>query len=420
MTRSVLQAATHGGLLVADTRGWRLLAGSGGSVVEHRPDGSTRTVAEAGQVDRVVLVRGADLARRLGGGRARGDAISLLTDDAVALTVPLTSVHLGIETFDTDLMRATSGAADFALAIGRTLEIATPDEIARVNAARGAFTRGPSSDGMRRVRILHVGLLLLAAVGFVLSVAADDDHRRQVQLATIVLIAPLAVVAASLLRLSGTFVGQRPPPPDGRAVVPNVLPADRWLWLRESQLQIGADDVVHTEHARETWLPGPRRGGVVTCVIAPGAIWFLDRHGVTLGVVMAERWITPGGSAEALELACAGAGIAVDFHSTGDVPPTLQADVDPAVYASSQALLYLQPPLERGVPVPAESWVVGFLGFTVGAGSLALQVADGVDPVDIVYCIVGLTIAVSQIVVTMRFRRWNNRQMSTDTTGTRS
>lgn len=416
MTRSVLHASTHGGPPVLDTRAWRITAMAGGAVVVHDPDGSSRVVAEAGQIDRVVLVRGADLSRRTGGPGDSSDAIAILGDHEVLLTVPVTAIHLGIETADPDIMRATSGAADFALSIGRTLESATPDEIARVNAAHKAFTRGPTMDGLRRRRVWHIVLLVWLVIAYVLSIIADDENRTQAHLAGLVLLAPVVLYTIDAWRLGAQFLNQRSPAPDGRVVVPNVLPDDRWNWLRESQLQIGPDDVVHTEHVRETWLPGPRKGGVVTCAISPDAIWFLDRHRVTLGVVPAERWIAPGGSAEALELACAGAGIQVEFRNLPDIPPTLEADLAPEVYASPQALLYLLPLQERGVMIPAGAWIVGLAGGVYGAASIALQIADGIDAIDGLFGVVGLGAAAALAVLELRYRRWNRRQMATGST----
>lgn len=416
MTRSVLQASTHGGPPVRDTRAWRIVAMAGGAVVAHDPDGGSRVVAEAGQVDRVVLVRGADLARRLGGPGKSADVVSILADHEVLLTVPVKVIHLGVETADPDMMRATSGAADFAQSIGHTLEPATGEDITRVNAARGAFTRGPTIDALRRRRLAHVGLLIWIAIAFVLVILADDESRAQAHLAALALLVPAVLFTIDAWRLGAQFLGQRPPSSDARMLVPNVLPADRWCWLREAQLQIGPDDIVHTEHVRETWLPGPRRGGVVTCAISPDAIWFLDRHRVTLSVVAAERWIGPGRSAEALELACAGAGIQVEFRTAPDLPPTLEADLNPAVYASPQALLYLLPMQERGVMIPGAAWVVALAGFALGAGNLVLQIPRGVDPIDMVIGVAGLAIAAALTALELRYRRWNRRQMATGTT----
>lgn len=385
-------------------------------MVVHDPDGSSRVLAEAGQVDRVVLVRGPDLGRRLGGPDRSGDAVAFLGDHDVLLTVPVKAIHLGIETADPDVMRASSGAADLALSIGRTLESATPEDITRVNAARSAFTRGPTMDALRRRRLIHVGLVLWLVIAFALAIIADDDNRAQARLAGIALLLPIVLYTIDAWRLGAQFLGQRPPAPDGRVVVPNVLPADRWNWLRESQLQIGPDDVVHTEHVRETWLPGPRKGGVVTCAISPDAIWFLDRHRVTLSVVPAERWIVPGGSAEELELACAGAGIQVEFRDLPDIPPTLEADLDPTVYEHARALLYLLPLQERGVMIPAAAWVVGFVGGVFGVASFAVQIARGIDAVDMVFGVLGVASAAALTALELRYRRWDRRQMATGST----
>lgn len=413
MTRTVLQPGTRGGPPVRDTRGWRIVAEQDASVVVHDPDGTSRVLARPGEVHRVVLVRGADLRRRLGGRGHSADVVAFLADGAVLLSVPVKVLHLGsIETADPDLMRATSGVADFAQAIGCTLELASPEEVAAVNRATDAFTRGPTQDSLRRHRLLQCVLLLVIALAYAAALAAGDARPQSDLAMAVVAIACVAFVADTW-RFNQQFLAQEAPAPGGRIVVPNVVPPGHWRWLRESQLQIGADEVVHTDHVRETWLPGPRRGGVVTCAISPDAIWFLDRHGVALSVASAERWVPPGG-ADALELACLGAGIQVRTRRDPDAPALLTADLDPSVYESHpQALASLIPGQERGVLVPAAALVVGVASLGLAGANLVLLVPQGFDAVRLLLGLVGVGCLAALARLELRHRAWNKRQMST-------
>jgi hypothetical protein len=416
MNRSVLRAGTHGGPLLADTRSWTLRATLEGAVVSCEPGGVQRLVARPGEVDRMVLVRGEQLGARasgrLLGGRRGDDVVALLGDDDVLLGVPVRHLHLGRPHGDPDMMRATSGAADFALSIGLTLELATADDVARVRAAPGALTRGPAQDALARRRALHGALVAWLVAAVIARTLIDSDSAVAVLVSNLLLLVPLVLLAVDAWRGAEAFFSHRPPAADDRIVVPNVAPDDQWTWVRDAQLQIGADDVVHVEHGMETWLPGPRVGGVVRCSVSPDAIWFWDRHDVPLAVVPAAPWTGAHGDVEALSRACRAAGIELVRRREPDLPAMVAADLDPAVYASYNALLFLVPLHDRGVLLFGTTLLTAVGGVFIGAGSAAVQVDTGLRAADMVGAVVGLAVVAATIALVWRARAWNRSQMA--------
>ena len=420
MTRTTLYGATHAGPLVDDARQWRVRAGSDGSLVVHEPGGTERVVASPGQVARVVLVPAAQLGRRLLGLGSRklasSDVVSFLGDDTVLLTIPLSQIRLGSMEGDP---RATSGASDVALTLGLALEPATDEEVRLVNSAPGALTRGTRTDALRTRLRWHLAAFVWLVAGYVAVIVLGRDTENESVVVIVLAMTPAAVfLGIEAWRRSSTFFAQTPTPPDARVVVPNVAGPDRWRWLRESQLQIGRDDIVHVRHVQETWLPGPVRGGVVRCAVSDDAIWFFDRHDVFLSVLPAELWVPAGEEPHAIRDACTQAGITFTRHEGLDLPPFVAADLAPEVYASTQALTYtIRSHFERGALFLGAGWLTTFfalLGLIFGLGSLSLY--DPSTPVAIALAVSGvLNLAVLGFMVAMyiRAKRWDRRQMET-------
>jgi hypothetical protein len=315
--------------------------------------------------------------------------------------------------------RATSGAADVALTLGLALEPATSEDTRRVNSAPGALTRGTTTDSFVRIRRWHLSTFALLVVMFVsLFVFSGTDFELAVVITTAAL-PPLYFLAVEVWRRTSLFVDQAPAAPGDRTVVPNVAGPERWTWLRESQLQIDAFDIVHTRHAYETWVPGPARGGVVRCAVSDDAIWFFDRHGTFLTVVPAELWVPRGNAPRALERACTEAGIAFTVHEGLDLPPFQVAALDPVVYASNQALRYsISQHLDRGAIFwGAGMFVAMFSLFTTGIGlASAFALGDLSTPyrvVALVTAVVALPASIAMGIAELRAKRWDRRQMET-------
>ncbi|MGJ9421827.1 hypothetical protein [Aeromicrobium sp. CF3.5] len=425
MTRTTLYAATRGGPLVDDVRHWRVEVTPDGSLVLHEPGGAPRVVASPGQVARVVVVPSSQVGRRLLGaplfnkpGQPWLDVLAFLGDDNVLLSMPFDLIDLG-PSYLLDKHR-TSGAADVALSLGLTLEPATESEISRVNAAPGVHTRGTTKDALLARRRVHLAAFawLIACFAAMIVIGSDRDDER-VTAVGIAMIPALMLLTVAAWRRSAAFVNQRPSAPDGRTVVPNVAGPDRWRWLREHQLQIGSHDIVVIKHVIESWLPGPARGGVVRCTVSEDTIWFHDRHDVALSAVPAELWVTPGTAPTALQTACDDAGIAFTQRQVEDIPPFLASDLDPAVYASDQALQYsITGHLERGAIFwGAGVFVVafGFLASTIGAGSLIIlsDLPTVLRAIMAAVAVIGLGAMAAMVIMYRHTKQWDRRQMET-------
>lgn len=420
MTRRVLQPGRRDGLVRDDARSWRQEVSASGALAERHGSTRTRTVAEPGQVARIVHVPGELLSRRLLGrgpwGGRSGDAVAFLGDDDVLLTVGVDTLHHGIPDSDPAAQRATSGLPDVSLALHHPLEPASADEVRRVAAARDAVAVGPAEKALRRRVLVHrlLALWLLAALVLraVVGPSPDDPHPWL----DLLVVAPLLAWAVDGLVLARRFVGGH----DTNAALPatvvrNHAAPDRWAWVRESELRIDAEVVVLRQHAREAWVPGPAHGGVVRCEVSPDAVWFLDRHGVPLMVVPADLWARD--DARSLRAACDAARIEVGRRREHDLPPYVQADYAPEVYKNRGALLYLISMRDRGMLVPGSTFIVPTAAVVAAAGALVPALRADVDGPGLVVAVVlgaaALLAAALSGATALLLRRWTARQMTT-------
>lgn len=326
MTRLSLRPGPRDGLEIAEARDWRIDATSNSGVVLREPGRPERVIASPGQVAKVVVLRNGQVPRRLQYYEAFDEVLVLRSDDRALLVVPLHLLAHG-EVRDAAELRRVSGADEFAQALGLTLEPADDDDAAVAARADDAVVlRGPVRSTVRPVFWRHCALLAIATVALLGVINLSGDAALS---AGFVGAAAVGLLAVDQWRFRGRFldlVASRPTSP-ARVEIPNVLGAIRDHSARAASLQIGADDIVHKSGAGETWVAGPRLGGVVRCVRSDdGTIRFFDRRHAELLVVLADPWISPDGADSALESACRAAGI--DYlRATSDVGGTSQPHV---------------------------------------------------------------------------------------------
>lgn len=306
MTRLSLRPGPRSGLEIAEARGWRINATSGGGVVLQRPDTADTVVASPGQIARVVVLRGAQVPRKLKYLEGFDEVLVLLSDDAALLVVPLHLLSHGKVTNASELRRA-SGADDFAQALGLTLEPATDREAELAASADSVTSVGPVRSALRRVQWRHGVLLALTVLGLLGALNLSGDAALAAgsigTLATVVLAADQWRFRSRFLKLV-----ENPDISSDRVDVPNVLGPEREIGAREARLQIGPEDVVHVLRGTEVWIAGPRLGGAVRCLVGQDSVRFVDRHGTELLVLDAETWLLAGDDS-ALERACRQAGV---------------------------------------------------------------------------------------------------------------
>lgn len=336
MTRTVLYPGPRAGLRWREGRFWRIEAGGDGSVTEHDHRGRSRVVAGPGEIARVVLVPGDRTGRRATDPFLPvGDVFALFGDaDRLLRAVRVESIGLGYrrEMAPAALTRDRSGIDDIALTLGLALEPATDREIAVVRRGRRHVTDGPLSDRLRRRRALHVVLLVVLCTSWGLWLAADQPGATTPWQAATMLVTVAALLTLSLPDASAALTFARRPPvpaPPTATVVPSVAaltdPAAK-PWAATAVLHISPDDVVLDEHGTEIWLPGPARGGVVTCLITMDAVHFVDRRSTKLLSLPVQMWTLGHGDHHALSAACDAAGIeVVTANEYDDLPVAVSA-----------------------------------------------------------------------------------------------
>jgi hypothetical protein len=331
VTRLSLRPGPRAGLEIADARSWRIDATSGGGVVVRGPRTDDRVVATPGQVARVVVLRGPQVPKKLAHFAGFDEVLALLSDDAALLVVPLHLLAHG-NVADASELRRVSGVDDFAQALGLTLEPATDAEAALVAAADGAVLAGPARASLRPVTIRQWALLAVAVLAAVGTLVLSGDSAL---VAGAVAALATLVLAVDQWRYRARFLTLVQPPAGGtRTTVPNQLGPEHPQGVREARLQIGPDDVVHVVRGTETWVAGPRLGGVVRCSIGTDVIRFVDRRGAELLVLGTASWAAQDDSA--LTDACRGAGIEV-VSERGAGRPRPEADQVLAVETTDPA-----------------------------------------------------------------------------------
>jgi hypothetical protein len=393
MTRTVLYPGPRAGLRWREGRFWRIEARPDGSVTEHDHRGRSRTVAKPGEIARVVLVPAARTGRRATNLLPIGDVFALFGDaDRLLRAVSVESIGLGYrrEFAPEMLIRDRSGIADIALALGLALEPATDTEIAAVRGRRRHITDGPLSDRLRRLRALHVVLLPLLCAAWALSLAADQPGPTTPWKAATLLVATASALALSLTEATAAITFARRPPipaPSNATVVPSVAaltdPTAK-AWAKTGVLYISPDDVVLDEHGTEMWLPGPSRGGVVTCLITTDALHFVDRRSTRLLSLPVQMWTLGHDDHHALSAACEKAGIeVVTSNDYGDLPERVLAlYIDESASPMLEQGIYawtLPSISDHGSPLIVTPIFTGLIGMLIAAeGLLGVLPAD--DP----------------------------------------
>lgn len=271
MRRPVLVPGTCAGTAIAHARRTRIGVRGTDVVVDMADEDDELSVTELGGVTRVVLVPPDDTHPGLRPRPAHG-LVALMQGTRAGLVLdPRDWVCLPDALHGRDL-RVVSGVEALAQAIGLTVEAATPAEAETVRRrGRRAVTRPrPEAPGP----VEDLTLVMAIVVGF-LAMPMSDTWLGPVL--TAVALVPAAAVAARLHARRRRFrrLVTSAPAPDGRRVVRSSL-GEEWGGLSRSELQIGADYLVHHARGRETWVPGPALGGARRWVAAADALVLLD------------------------------------------------------------------------------------------------------------------------------------------------
>jgi hypothetical protein len=316
------------GLEIAAARELRIAVGDDGSLEVRRPRGVMTSLPVADVTGAVWLdpdrtaqllrrgpVSAAGLVRRLNrplhaltGGAApftTGGAVVLVGRDGPLLSwvVDETVPWAG----DAEERRTTSGAQALVRALGLVLEPAddrAPDLLA-VRRARVAPTSVTTRDrAVALVSVVVAGILATIALrGLEEPTATSTIAAAAAVLALVPAVALLARGRRAFLALATT-----PPPPDGR-VVHRPRPS------AGAEVQLGPADVVVVDGAAgESWLPGPRKGGVSKALLGPDGVHLHDDRDHLLHAMATADLIPDDSAAEAFGTACAAAGIELVEH----------------------------------------------------------------------------------------------------------
>ncbi|MBD8605301.1 hypothetical protein IFT73_00420 [Aeromicrobium sp. CFBP 8757] len=386
MTRSSLRPGPRAGLEIAEAREWRIEVTSGGGVTMTSPGEPDTLIASPGQVARAVVLRGAQVPDAGVHPRGFEESLALLSDDAALLVVPLHLLAHG-DVRDAAELRRVAGADDFAQSLGLALEPATDAEAALASRSAVTVDRGPVRSGLRRAASRHVALLVLSALGAIAAMALGGDIGPYIGLAAS---AVVLFVAFEQWRYRATFLQlvAGPPAAAGRTDVANGSTGEL--------LQIGADDVVHVGAGTETWLAGPRRGGVVTCSVSGGSLRLVDRRGTDLLVLGATGW-SSAGDRDTLQRACRAVGIDLDV-ARGAVEGGDAAEPRSTTRMSAAA---------SGDVVTAGPFAALLISFFIAVTHAAP--VDDLDPIRAVVVVVALAALALTGVAQLRQRQWSRR-----------
>ena len=413
MTRLSLRPGPRSGLEIADARGWRIDATSGGGIVQRTPDGTETAVAAPGQVARVVLLRGEHVPKRLRVTSRHGffedydEALAVLSDDAALLVVPVRLLSSGDVRSATE-MRQVAGVDDFAQALGLALEPGT-DADAALAADPSVHAQGPVRTALRPVFWRHVVLLPVATIALIAVINASGDAGR---IAAIVGTVALVILAVDQWRHRSRFLElvTRRPSDAARVEVPSALGPGHPRGAREAILQIGPDDVFHAASGTETWVAGPRRGGVKRCLVSDDLLVFVDRRDAALLTLGVTSWI-PDGDTSALERACRTAGIEVK-RARGEFAYTDEPD---AVLARTRFGPAYSPFMTQSAL--GDFVMLGPLATSLVAFVMAMGHLVPFDDLDVARASIAAAAAAACVIsaaAQLRLRRWERGQTRTE------
>lgn len=265
------------GLRVLEARHARLYVDETGALRATDATGKDRVLARPGEVTRVSHIP-ADVIKV---GRYQPNAmrglVALWAGSRPVVVLNLFNLLLPASRSGVREALAVSGVDAVAEALGLVVEPATEAEI-RTARRWHAGELLPELSPPRYKR----WLLLLCLVGLLIAFYVLPASQYPVQgsvsaaVAAGVLAAAVLYRAARVRRLITSL--DSPPAAEGRAEFA-VDPKWRAIgMMAEARLQVGSDAVVLRLGGSETWVPGPARGGVATCINSGGSLTFRDRH----------------------------------------------------------------------------------------------------------------------------------------------
>lgn len=268
-----------------EAREWRVLA-ENGVLTEFLPGGRTRTLAQPGEVARVVILDGTTIPRRLVVHRAvriRAEVDDVLVvlgqDDQVLFASPVwlwTAQNMpGGKT-----AHAAIGVEEFARALGAQITAPTAEDVRRVR--RRDLSWGPARQVSQRLGLLRMAIYALSAALFLYwTLNVDDAGPTSEHWLNALTLLPCVAGWGFLLWMHVREMRswRRPRTTSGR---PDQAVAGEWGWT----VQFGLDrrELCVSDGAAEHWLAGPTDGGPDN--LAFRKTHLLLRRGKTLVLVL--------------------------------------------------------------------------------------------------------------------------------------
>lgn len=265
------------GLRIPEARHARMFVDEAGVVRCTDVEGRDRVLAEAGAVTRVCHIPAGRIRVRRFRCSALFGLVAFWAESRPVAVLNLSELLLPASSSDTQKDLAVSGVDAVAERLGLVVEPATEAEIRRARWWRDRHLLPELSRPPYKWWLLVANCLgwILAFLVLPSSEFAGAGSVYAV-LASVVLLVPVLYRTRCVGRLLSLL--NLPPPAEGRTEF-RVDPASRSIGLfADARLQIGSDAVVVKVGTKEHRVPGPARGGVVSCVSNGFALTFRDRR----------------------------------------------------------------------------------------------------------------------------------------------
>lgn len=285
MTRHMLVPGPRLPEMFDEAREWRVLA-EDGSLTEFLPGGRTRTLAQPGEVARVVILDGTTIPRRLVAHRTiriRAEVDDVLVvlgqNDEVLFATPVW-LWIAQNMPGGDTAHAAIGVEEFARALGTQITAPTAEDVRRVR--RRDLSWGPDRQVSQRLGLLRMAIYVLSAPLFLywalnIDGAGPTSERWLNGLTLLPCVAGLGFLLWMHVREMRSW--SRPRTDFGR---PDWSVAGEWGWTVQFDLDRG--ELCISDGAAEYWLAGRGDGGPDN--LAFRKTHLLLRRGKTLIVVL--------------------------------------------------------------------------------------------------------------------------------------
>lgn len=275
MRAPLVRLGTAAGLAIAEARTSQVYVDSTGALVAER-DGVRRVLCAAGAATRVAYASADQIPMRRFTPWAYRGIVLVRAGDGTATALNVVAYWgLGQNLQEPDILVA-AGFSALAEALGLAVEPADASDLEVARSLRRRDLHPVRRPGASEWLQFPLGLLA-AVLAFFTWPLADAGLGWAATLAALL---PVGWYVGAFWQRRRRVLAlvTTPPAPGSRVAVDPDPAAVTTGRIRDSHLQVGADDVVIRTAGTEWWLPGPSRGGATRLFLHPDTILLADRR----------------------------------------------------------------------------------------------------------------------------------------------